>query len=444
MINAPEILPSPRSTAMKPLRLLAIVVIAFLVGTLTAQDGAKQPKGGVQRGKLVNIDRDKLMVTLDQDGKKIEAVADDETRFFEAKGESVKEKLATFKAGADVNFVVQNKNGKNYLFGIKLIGEGVKKEAGKQPPKLVKVDSSKLLPIDELGDNEYKDGFKGGFYPDGKNIRPTEHEAAGLRLAKEIQPLNADGKADPNGKIVMMSVGMSNTSQASNGFQKVLRSADGINPKFIFVNGAVGGQTAVITQSTETPKGADYWSEVDSRLKKAGLTREQVQVIWIKQADGQPGFGKTKGGFPAYAKSLEDELANLVRIFPKRFPNAKLAYLSSRTYGGYATTPLNPEPYAYESAFSVKWLIERQIKGEAGLNYDPKKGDVKAPWLSWGPYLWANGSKKRAADGFSYDPSDFGPDGTHHSPAGSEKIGRLMLTFFQNDATTRLWFTAEK
>jgi hypothetical protein len=171
------------------------------------------------------------------------------------------------------------------------------------------------------------------------------------------------------------------------------------------------------------------------RLKEAKLTREQVQIIWIKQADAGP-----NQGFPAYAKKLEDELANLVKIFPKRFPNAKLVYLSSRTYGGYATTALNPEPYAYESAFSVTWLIERQIKGEADLNFDPRKGGVKAPWLSWGPYLWANGSTKRA-DGFSYDREDFSPkDGTHHTGPGSDKIGRLMVRFFQSDTTTQPWF----
>ena len=60
----------------------------------------------------------------------------------------------------------------------------------------------------------------------------------------------------------------------------------------------------------------------------------------------------------------------------------KLAYLSSRTYGGYATTPLNPEPYAYESAFAVKWLIKQQIKGDSALNCDPSNDPIKAPWLS--------------------------------------------------------------
>lgn len=400
-----------------------------LVGIRVGGDAkqGKQP-GGIRQGKIAAIDLDKLIVTIKADGKDIEAIATDDTKFFNVQGKDLKERLQTLKTGADINFRILSKDGKNYLDGIASLAA-----AGKGPP-LIKVDSSKLAPIDELGDKEYKDGFKGGFYPDGKNERPKAHEAAGLRLAKEVQPRDAEGKVSPQGKIVLLSVGMSNTSQASMGFQKVLAAAEGINPQLLFVNGAQGGMTAARIQNPENADGIKYWAEVDLRLKKAGVTREQVQVIWIKQADAGP-----KTGFPVYAKTLEQELAKIVQIFPTRFPNAKLVYLSSRTYGGYATTPLNPEPYAYESAFSVKWLIERQIKGDADLNFDAKNGAVKAPWLSWGPYLWANGSKKRA-DGFSYDVSDFAGDGTHHSGAGSEKIGRHMLQFFQNDSTTRTWF----
>ena len=129
---------------------------------------------------------------------------------------------------------------------------------------------------------------------------------------------------------------------------------------FVFANGAVGGQTAAIIQSTTTPQGAKYWAIVDQRLQDAKLTRAQVQAIWIKEADAGP-----NEGFPKYAKKLEEELVRIVQILPERFPNAKLVYLSSRTFGGYAKTLLNPEPYAYESGFSVKWLIERResLKG---------------------------------------------------------------------------------
>ena len=38
---------------------------------------------------------------------------------------------------------------------------------------------------------------------------------------------------------------------------------------------------------------------------------------------------------------------------------------------------------AYESAFSVRWLIQEQIKGDPRLNYDPAKGAVRSPLLLW-------------------------------------------------------------
>jgi hypothetical protein len=60
--------------------------------------------------------------------------------------------------------------------------------------------------------------------------------------------------------------------------------------------------------------------------------------------------------------------------------------------------------------------------------------------LSWGPYLWANGSKKRS-DGFSYDEADFTPsDGTHLSASGISRTGGLLMKFFKTDSTTKPWF----
>jgi len=122
-----------------------------------------------------------------------------------------------------------------------------------------------------------------------------------------------------------------------------------------------------------------YWTYVGERLAAIGVTPKQVQVVWIKQADAGPAQGS-----PDYAKTLQSELSRIVRILPRRFPNIRLAYISSRTFGGYERTSLDPEPYAYESGFSVKWLIEQQINGDPSLNYDPIKGQVRAPCLIWG------------------------------------------------------------
>ncbi len=270
---------------------------------------------------------------------------------------------------------------------------------------------------------------------EGNTARPTAHAAAGVALAGRVRPLDQDGQPSTDGKIVLLSVGMSNTAQASEGFQRLLRADMDKNPSLLFVNGAQGGMTAkAIQDPDDNGPGTRYWTTVDDRLKSAGVNRAQVQAVWIKQADAGP-----SEGFPKYAQTLQAELARIVQIFPERFPNVKLVYLSSRTFGGYAKTRLNPEPYAYESGFSVKWLIEGQTKGAKGLNFATSKGPFKAPWLSWGPYLWANGTTKRL-DGFSWNEKDFAGDGTHQSASGQDKVGKLMLEFFKTDATTKPWF----
>jgi hypothetical protein len=234
---------------------------------------------------------------------------------------------------------------------------------------------------------------------------------------------------------VLVSVGMSNTNQSFAGFLRVAKDDKEINPRVVIVNGAQGGMTAFRIQDLEEQDGKNYWSRTDQILKAAGVTPAQVQAVWIKQADAGP-----NEGFPKYAQKLQGELTNIVQLLPKRFPNVKLVYLSSRTFGGYAKTRLNPEPYAFESGLAVKWLIEQQLKGDAALNYDPAKGGVKAPWLSWGPYLWANGANRRS-DGFSYEPGDFSAgDGTHQSQSGMDKVGKALLKFFKNDSTTKGWF----
>jgi hypothetical protein len=393
-------------------------------GALLAQDN------GIRRGKIKRVDPDRPAVTLTTDGADRDYVVAETTRVFGHENRPLKERVRALKVGADVLFKAEKRGGKDVLVGIRPV------EAAARPAPR-KFDASHLRPLTELGNEKYQ-GFPGGLYPGG-NTRPPDHERAGLDLARRVRPLDADGRPSPDGKIVVLSIGMSNTAQASQGFARLLASDADRDPHVVFVNGAQGGMTARIIQDVgEDAPGVRYWTTVGQRLRSAGVTADQVQAIWIKQADAGP-----TQGFPRYAETLRDELANIVRLLPDRFPNAKLAYLSSRTYGGYARTALNPEPYAYESGFAVRWLIEQQLKGDPELNYDPARGKVRAPWLSWGPYLWANGMTKRA-DGFFYAATDFANDGTHHSAAGQQKVGGELLRFFKTDPTTRPWFVRTK
>ncbi len=137
---------------------------------------------------------------------------------------------------------------------------------------------------------------------------------------------------------------------------------------------------------------------------------------------------------------MKGHVVTILNGLKERFPNLRIAYLSSRIYAGYAKSTLNPEPYAYESAFVVRWLIQDQINGEPSLNYDADKGPVKSPLLLWGPYLWADGEKGRKIDGLVWKPEDLAGDGTHPSDSGRRKVAERLLDFVKTDSTASGWF----
>jgi hypothetical protein len=207
------------------------------------------------------------------------------------------------------------------------------------------------------------------------------------------------------------------------------------------VNGARGGQDA---QTWDAATDANYDSVRLNRLAPLGLTERQVQVAWVKQADAGPRDSLPSSQADAYL--LETRLGNIVRALRARYPNLTLVFLSSRIYAGYATTTLNPEPYSYESGFAVKWLVQAQIEQMAngGAVTDPRAGDLNydtgAPWIGWGPYLWADGTTPRQGDGLVWQVGDFAQDGTHPSQSGQQKVGTMLLAFFKGSPLTKCWF----
>jgi hypothetical protein len=300
-------------------------------------------------------------------------------------------------------------------------------EYGKtHPPR----ESVGLIPLTDLQEGIYK-GEQGGLYPAGENVPPPAHLKAGLAIAKTVVPLDADGKPAADGKIVLLSIGFSNPNLKFLAFKPEAEAYAGRNPHLLLINGCVGGQAA---QVIADPK-ANYWKIVGQRISDAGATANQVQVIWMEQVI--PGIS---GEFPAFAKRLQGYIEDSLHNAQARFPNLKLAYLSSRSYGGYSAVGGSPEPLAYETGFAVKWAIAGQIAGEPALNYDPAKGKVVAPWIAWGPYFWADGVKGRK-DGLMLLRSDYREsDGLHPSEAGLSKFVKLLLDFFKTDATARIWF----
>jgi hypothetical protein len=318
-----------------------------------------------------------------------------------------------------------------------LTGSGTSTCQEGAPPERRERSSVGLKPLTEMTAEDRYKGEDGGLYGGGKNEPPAAHQAVARAEASRIVPLDAHGKPAKEGKIVLLSIGMSNTYGEFRMFQAVAEKDPTKAPEVLLVNGAVGGAGAA-----SWAKGAErVWATVSDRLREAGASNEQVQLCWMKHAD--PGPDPDQAPLE-YAKKLRDWERSILQLLKSRFPNLRLCYLSSRIYGGYNAAGLrlvNPEPFAYESAFSVRWLIQSQMRGEAELNYDPAKGPVRSPLLLWGPYLWADGVTPRKADGLRWERKDLGEDGVHPSPAGGQKVADLLLAFFKTDGGASLWFT---
>jgi len=306
---------------------------------------------------------------------------------------------------------------------------GAAQRAGNEPASAPVPPPKDLVPLTELS-AKYKEQ-DGGLYGGGKNEPPAGHAALARKAIAEIKPLDREGKPAVDGKIVLMSIGMSNTTMEFSSFVQLANADSRKASNVVVVDAAQGGKDATAWATADAPP----WSVAGERLRSAGVSPAQVQTVWIKQALIRP-----REGFPSETGRLRDRVREIVILAKQKYPNLRVAYLSSRTYAGYATTPLNPEPYSYESGFAVRWLIEEQMKGAPALNANPAKGEVKAPVLLWGPYLWTNGEEPRKSDGLVFKREDLGGDGTHPSASGREKVAKLLQDFFTKNDLAKAWF----
>ncbi len=344
-------------------------------------------------------------------------------------------------------------------------------EGGAPPPRVsatvtptfeptVPVDPEPMVPLTDMGGATYY-GFEGGLYPGGQNEMPAAHAAEGLRRALMVQPVDGEGRPDGDGNYILLSIGLSNTGMEfcrglgvghdyltpCNPYSFMGQSAvdTAVNHnELVILSGARGGQVGT---NWDSPDENNYDRIRDELLGPLGHSEQQVQVIWLKvvnPAGGRPSLPSPQ----ADAFNLAATLADIVRSLKVRYPNLQQVFISSRIYAGYADErgeERHPEPYAYESGFAVKWLIEAQINQMESGEIDPLTGDLNyntvAPWLAWGPYLWADGTNPRS-DGLIWPQSDLAEDGVHPDPSGQTKVAAMLLEFFKSSPITRCWYLA--
>jgi hypothetical protein len=281
-----------------------------------------------------------------------------------------------------------------------------------------------LMPLNDMGAEEDYKGENGGLYGNGENTIPVEHFAKAHEAVNLIQPLDWEGNPSEEGKIGFISIGMSNTRREFEEFQILATNDSMVNNRVSLINGAQGGVTAHFWATTEDP-----WTNLANLISDAGLSANQVQVVWLKQANANPTADDM--GYASYLKSNLIYIAKRVKL---EYPNVQIIFLSSRIYAGYATGKLNPEPYAYVSAFAVRGAIQDQISGN--VTYE------EAPPLVWGPYLWSNGILPRS-DGLTWMCDEFAIDGTHPSEEAEVKVAEILLDFFKTNPLSSSWFASE-
>ena len=303
---------------------------------------------------------------------------------------------------------------------------------GHIPSKDCSITSMGLMPLSDMTAADDYFGEDGGLYGNGMNSLPKTHphlEKAN-QATLQIRPRNASGKVNAlNGVIGMISIGMSNARSEFDTFMNI--AAGEKSDDVVLINGAQPGMVA--SEWADADVDSDPWKFLAMAISDSGLTPQQVQVVWLKQVNAGPQPGDDD--FPVYAQELRDDLGVIVKRVKGLYPNVQIVYLSSRVYAGYSLGPLSPEPFAYDGAYSNRWLIEDQIDGggETGTTYQ------NAPVLMWGPYLWADGTDPRS-DGLVWNCEDFVDDGVHPSDSGKLKVANMLLDFFSQDSLASIWF----
>lgn len=268
------------------------------------------------------------------------------------------------------------------------------------------------------------EGQQTGLYPDGQNLIPEAHRKAGEKIAATIQPLDENGKPDPqNGRILSIVMGHSNCRIYFRTLNEHLtrEKASRLNPRYELLNCAVDGNQ--LPEIHGNPNGP-VWQNIDKLTSQPGYSPKQVQVLFLHTT--WHGWRNMSGNgprpFPDDMKKMQSALHDVLKRCVEKLPNLKLAYLTSdgfRQFTGF-------EPHVFREAFAYKWLIAAQINGEANTAFEGP-GRV-LPWLQWGAYIWDN----------TWDASYFG-DGVHPSAKGQKIFAEKYTQFLSADPVAAPW-----
>jgi len=224
---------------------------------------------------------------------------------------------------------------------------------------------------------------------------------------------------ETNGRIVIIAISMSNGKLEFDRFIDLYEDHPDVAQTIGLVNCARGGNALERWLEKQS-----LWDECRDRVIAAGFTPDQVKVVWAKDADQFTDHGRTLPDPGADYYDLVANISDLSERIGQEFPSVQAVFHSSRIYAGYvmeSRQPARGEPISYEGGLAVNAVIERWKAGEL----------PDAPWIGWGPYLWANGTTPNGS-GLFWIPEDFRDGGLDVHPAdpGQTKVADALQSFF--------------
>jgi hypothetical protein len=252
--------------------------------------------------------------------------------------------------------------------------------------------------------------------------RTVAQDQAAAVAASQVWPRLLDGTPDPGGKVVLLGVGMSNTSNVFNAMLYEINHS-GVTPSTLHaIDTTMGGQGA--------PQWADpnceCWTNLDAKLIKKKRSAYQVGAVFVMLTTPFPWQTPE-----ANATRFAAEYASILLQLEARFPNLRVVISAANYFGGYNTTGKTPEPHDYWENRELQGIQDGHT-GSAfvgGLTIWTNGVDLR-PWPSPAP--------PRPWSGLNLLCEDTN-NGVHVSPLGKPKFGAWVYDTLMLDPATLGW-----
>jgi len=271
-------------------------------------------------------------------------------------------------------------------------------------------------------------GQAGGLYQGSKNSPELNQKILIQKQLQLIRPVDWQGVSSSEGKVGFVFIGEPYTS----GEFEVLAN---------FIEGnAQANQSLVLVDAAQSNLNVNHWNKslfawdvLSKKVQERGITANQVQILWINL------------GFDSYSENLDtdietqaDMLENIVKTALVKYPATKVVYLSSPRYAGLSKDANFQEPQAYEAAFALRELINRQERGVL-LFSESSAASTTVPALVWGPYIWNNDTT--GISPFGYKPESYVADGLILTIQGKQRLAVDLFDFWSSYEFSKVWFS---